>query len=218
VTDWTDVARQREQRYLDGEGRLGDAADSDQRQRQLTRMGNAAAAAGLAHLMAGDGEAARWFRRAAERYRQSWPDAPQGSWGRPIGALKALVLAGDWDAAEEAARWTIEAGAVEAESPIGRYAGALALLVLDRNGEARRVAGTIRDREDFPPAVADALTTLAAEDRAGYLIAVEDVLDSFEQRDEFLEEMRVADTVLVLQALAGRRALAAELSSELLPG
>jgi hypothetical protein len=218
VADWAEIFRQREARYRDGEGRFPGIRDADERQRQLTRMGNAAAAAGLAHLMAGDGAAAEWFRRAAERYRESWPDAPQGSWGRPIGALKALVLAGDWDAAAEAARWTLEAGATEADSPIGRYAGSLALLVLGRNAEARRLAGTLRDREDFPPPVADALTLLAAEDRAGYLVAVEDVLDSFEQRDEFLEDMRVADTVLVLQALAARRDMAVDLpASELLP-
>src|SRR2546425_8402911 len=86
----------------DGESRRGDAADADQLQRQLTRMGNAAGAAGLAHLMAGSGEAAEWFRRAADRYRESWENAPAGSWGRPIGAIKALILAGEWDAAAEA--------------------------------------------------------------------------------------------------------------------
>ena len=90
--------------------------------------------------------------------------------------------------------------------------------MLGRNEEARHVAATIRDREDFPPPVADALTTIAAEDRAGYLVAVEDVLDSFERRDEYLEDMPVADTVLVLQALAVRRDLAVDLpASELLP-
>jgi hypothetical protein len=218
VADWAEIARQREERYRDGEGRLAGIAEADERQRQLTRMGNAAGAAGLGHLMAGDGEAAEWFGRAAERYRESWDDAPPGSWGRPIGAIKALVLAGDWDAAEEAAAWALNAGAVEAESPIGRYAASLALLVLGRNDEARRVASTIRDREDFPPAVADALATVAAEDRAGYLVAVEEVLDSFEQRDEYLEDMAVADTVLVLQALAAKRDLAVDLpASELLP-
>ena len=218
MADWGELARQREERYREGEGRLDADGDADQHQRQLTRMGNAAGAAGLAHLMAGDGEAAGWFRRAAERYRQSWEHAPPGSWGRPIGAIKALILAGDWDAAEEAARWPLDAGAADAESPIGRYAAGLALLVLGRDGEARRIASTIRDREDFPPAVADALTTLAAEDRAGYLVAVEDVLDSFEQRDEYLEDMPVADTVLVLQALAARRDLTVDLPpSELLP-
>ncbi|TML89211.1 MAG: hypothetical protein E6G08_06025 [Actinobacteria bacterium] len=218
MADWAALARQREERYRDGESRLPATEDADQRQRQLTRMGNAAGAAGLAHLMAGDGEAAGWFHRGAARYRESWEDAPAGSWGRPIGAIKSLILAGDWAAAEQAARWPLEAGAATDDSPIGRYAAALALLVLGRNEEARHVAATIRDREDFPPPVADALTTIAAEDRAGYLVAVEDVLDSFERRDEYLEDMPVADTVLVLQALAARRDLAVDLpASELLP-
>jgi hypothetical protein len=218
VPDWRELARQREERYADGESRVGDIDEADQRQRQLTRMGNAASAAGLAHVMAGDGEAGTWFRRAAVRYRESWDDAPPGSWGRPIAALKALILAGDWDAAAELARWPLEAGAATADSPIGRYAAALALLVLGRDHEARHVASAIRERNDFPAAVADALTTIAASDRAGYLVAVEDVLESFEQRDEYLEEMPVADTVLVLQALAERRDVAVDLpSSELLP-
>jgi hypothetical protein len=51
----------------------------------------------------------------------------------------------------------------------------------------------------------------------GYTEAVEAVLESFETREEYLEEMPVADTVLVLQALAERRGMAVELSSPLLP-
>jgi hypothetical protein len=43
------------------------------------------------------------------------------------------------------------------------------------------------------------------------------VLESFEARDEFLEDVPVADTVIVLQALAARRDLTAELESQLLP-
>ena len=59
-------------------------------------MGNAAAGAGLAYVMAGDTErAAEWFSRAVERYRESYPLAPAGSWGRPIGILKARILAAD---------------------------------------------------------------------------------------------------------------------------
>ncbi len=46
---------------------------------------------------------------------------------------------------------------------------------------------------------------------------MESVLGSFEKRDEYLEDIPVADTVIVLQALAERRGLAAELSSPLLP-
>jgi hypothetical protein len=43
------------------------------------------------------------------------------------------------------------------------------------------------------------------------------VLRSFETREEYLEDIPVADTVIVLQALAARRNLAAELTSPLLP-
>jgi len=51
----------------------------------------------------------------------------------------------------------------------------------------------------------------------GYTTAVESVLGSFESREEYLEDLPVADTVLVLQALAERRRMRAELTSPLLP-
>jgi hypothetical protein len=214
--DWSAHLERQERRYRDGELRLPD--DPDERQRQLTRMGNAAGGAGLALLMAGRrDEAAGWFDRAASRYRESYDLAPPGSWGRPIGAIKSRILAGDWPGAEEEARWAVEVGAAEADSPIGRYAGALALLTLGLDEEARPVADSLRERDDFPHDVADALATLAADDVLGYTYAVESVLESFERRDEYLEDMEVADTVIVLQALASRRELAAELSSDLLP-
>jgi hypothetical protein len=202
--DWANSAEAAVTRYRDGESRLERATDEDPRQRQLTRLGNTAWAAGLSLLMAGRrAEANEWLRRAAERYRESWQEAPPDSWGRPIAAMKALLIAGE--DADEAARWALEAGAVEAASPVGRYAGTLALLVLGQDVEARVLASTLRDRDDFPRDVADALTTVAAADRAGYLIAVEDVLESFETRTEFLEDVAVADTVLVLQLLAAKR-------------
>jgi len=163
------------------------------------------------------GEAGEWFHRAADRYRESFADAPPGSWGRPIGAIKSLVLAGDWAGAEEAARWALDAGAAASDSPIGRYAAALALLVLADDRHARVQADAIRTREDFPAGVGDALAYLAAHDVVGYTEAIEAVLESFEAREEYLEDIPVADTVLVLQALARRRGIAVELSSPLLP-
>lgn len=209
--DWeTDAARAVE-RYESGEQRGLD-------QRQLTQLANTAWAAGLNLLMAGRPSDARdWLRRAAERYRESWDaGAPPDSWGRPIAAMKALLLAGD--DATAAARWTLDAGAAEAQSSIGRYAGALALLVLGDDVRARALGTTLRGRDDFPEAVADALVTIAAADRAGYLLAVEDILESFEQRTEFLEDVAVADTVLVLQLLAADRDAAVDLpASPLLP-
>ncbi len=218
MPDWTALAEQAEARHRDGERRLPDIADPDARQRQLTRLGNTAYAAGLACLMAGSDAAGAWFARAAERYRESFAAAPPGSWGRPIGALKARILAGDWEGAADEARWALDAGAADAESPIGRYAACLALLALGRDAEARVHADAIRVRDDFPADVGDALAMLGARsDRIGYVDAVEHVLESFERRSEYLEDVPVADTVIVLQALAAHRGLEAELESPLLP-
>src|SRR4029079_15322355 len=100
--DWGAPRARHGSRYEDGQSRLPGAEDSDARQRQLTRLGNAAGGAGLALLLQGRArEPVEWFHRAAARYRESFADAPPGSWGRPIGAIKSLVLAGDWAGAEE---------------------------------------------------------------------------------------------------------------------
>jgi hypothetical protein len=220
MTDWAALFEHETGRYLDGEARLGDGAgsqaDADERQRQLTRLGNAAWGAGLCLLMQG-ADAREWLERAAERWRESYPDAPRGSWGRPIGAIKALVLAGDWKGAEDAGRWALAEGAAKAESPIGRYAAALACSVLGDWEQARINADAIRIRDDFPRDVGDALAMIAAEDVVGYVEAVESVLESFETRDAYLEDVPVADTVMVLQAVAARRNMMADLTSELLP-
>ena len=64
---------------------------------------------------------------------------------------------------------------------------------------------TARADEGFPPDVADALAFIAAADVVDYVQAVERVLESFETREAYLEDLAVADTVLVLQA-AGRPA------------
>jgi hypothetical protein len=182
-------------------------------------LGNAAYGAGLSLLMLGrSAEARAWLTRAASSWRASWPDATPTSWGRPIGVIKALLLAGDDAGAAEAAEWALTLECEDAESPIGRYAAALALLVLERDPDARHQAISIQEREDFPPAVADALAFIAAHDPVDYTEAVEAVLESFEIREAYLEDVAVADTVMVLQVLAGRRGIAAELAeSPLLP-
>jgi hypothetical protein len=215
-TDWAETAARAIERHDDGAARLPE--DGDERQRQLTRMGNAAWAAGLSLLMAGRGDdAAVWLVRAAERYRESWPLAPPGSWGRPIGAMKSRLIAGDRSGAEADAHWALEGRAAESESPIGRYAGALAKLVLKTDAEALEEAATLQGRDDFPAPVADALVALAASDAAGYDAALRALLADFEARDEFLEDTRVADTVLALQVLAAERGLAVDLRSPVLP-
>ena len=214
MAEWDELLKRAQARYEDGRQRLPEEPDA--RQRQLTRLGNAAGAAALCALMAG-GDGREWFVRAAESYRESWEHAPPDSWGRPIGAVKARILADDWEGAAEDARWALEAGAAASESPIGRYAAALAYAVLAEWDDVRVHADYARTHESFPNEVADALAFIAAEDVVGYVEAVEDVLESFETRDEYLEDVPVADTVLVLQALAGRRGMAAELESALLP-
>ncbi|HTO25222.1 MAG TPA: hypothetical protein VMJ49_04920 [Gaiellaceae bacterium] len=206
--DWQERADAAIERYSRGETRGLD-------QRQLTQLGNAAWAAGLCLLAAGRrDESSEWLRRAAERYRESWADAPEGSWGRPIGAMKALLLAVD-DATGVAA-WALDAGAAESGSPIGRYAAALALLVLDEDAVSH--AESLRGADGFPQDVAAAVAALASCDAHAYDGAIRDVLASFERRTDFLEDVPLADTVLVLQELAAARGIAASLpSSPVLP-
>jgi hypothetical protein len=209
--DWIPRADAKRARYEEPHGELDE--------RGLVRRGNTAYAAGLSYLMAGDERAAEWLQRAAARWRESW-DAGEGRdpWGRPIGALKASLLAGDEAAVEELARWTLEQGAATADSPIGRYAGALALLALGRWVEARHVVETLRARDDFPRDVAAALAYIAADDVVGLAEAVESVVESFETRTEYLEDVPVADTALVLNLLARRRGMEAALPpSRVLP-
>lgn len=219
MVDWAGHASRQEERYRDGESRLAGDEERDTRQRQLTRMGNAAAGAAVARLMAGSTSDAReWFSRAVECYRESYELAPPESWGRLIAILKADILGDDWSAAERDAEWTLAEKSAEAQSPIGRYAAALALLVLGRDAEARVLADELRRHADFPSDVGDVLAMIAAQDPMGYVEAIESVLESFETRDEHLEDLPVADTVLVLQVLARRRGIAVELDSALLPG
>jgi len=206
--EWIPFIRDRQSRFAEQHGELDE--------RSLVRKGNAAYAAGLGLLMTGDPTAAEWLGWAAATWRESWQGGE--SWGRPIGAIKASLLAGDAAAAEEHARWALDAGAESSESPIGRYAATLALLVLERWPDARHVADSLRERDDFPHDVADALAYISAHDVVGYAEAIESVVASFETRTEYLEDARVADTALVLDVLARQRGIELDLrESDTLP-
>ena len=134
----------------------GEGARHDER--QLVQLANAAWAAGFACSWTETERARReWLVRAAARYRESWQEGV-----RVVGPADR----GDEGAAHRrrgrrAARreWALDAGAADAESPIGRYAGTLALLVLGRDTEAAEVAATLDD--PFPADVAAALRALA---------------------------------------------------------
>jgi hypothetical protein len=206
--EWIPFIRERQSRYSEQHGALDE--------RSLVRQGNVAYAAGLGLLMTGDPAAADWFRRAAASWRRSWQGGE--SWGRPIGVLKASLLAGDEAAVEAEAAWTLGLGTEGVESPIGRYAATLALLALGRSADARHVADTLRERDDFPHDVADALADIAGRDVVGYAEAIEAVVASFETRTDFLEDARVADTALVLDLLARRHGIELDLpGSDVLP-
>jgi hypothetical protein len=196
--EWRERYERAAARYEAGETREVD-------ERQLVQLANAAWAAGLSLLMAGGRAAAtEWLRRSAERYRESWDaGGATDAWGRPIAAMKALLIAGE--DAGEAARWALDAGAAEAESPIGRYAGVFALLVLERDAEAGALAPTLGD--GFPSDVANALRALAARDRDGYRTAADAIRRDFEAREDFLEDIPIPDTALALDALAAARGL-----------
>src|SRR5579862_6400875 len=152
--DWREKYERAAARYEAGEGREHD-------ERLLVQLANAAWAAGLCLLMLDDlGGSREWLVRAAARYRESWDaGAPPDAWGRPIAAMKALLIAGE--DASEPAQWALDVGAAESDSPIGRYAAVLAYLVLHRDVEARMVAETLVERDDFPRDVADALLMIA---------------------------------------------------------
>jgi hypothetical protein len=202
--DWGERYERAAARYAGGEARELD-------ERQLVQLANAAWAAGLSLLMAGDREGAReWLVRSAERYRESWDRgaATAEAWGRPIGAIKALLIAAEPPPCNNlllAARWALDAGAARAESPIGRYAGVLALLVLERDEEAAALAAELGDA--LPGDVAAALVALAITDADAFGEALAAIRRDFESREEFLEDVPVPDTALALEALATRRKL-----------
>src|SRR5262249_5124437 len=102
-------------------------------------------------------------------------------------------------------------------SPIGRYAGALADLVLGDDSAASALVPTLDGATAIPPAVRRSLAALASHDRSAYEAAIRDLIADFESREEFLEDMPVADTVLAFQALAAERGLDVRLASPLLP-
>ena len=183
-------------------------------------MGNAAWAAGLSLLMFGRrDEANAWLDRAADTYRESWTNAPPGSWGRPIGAMKSRLIAGDLAGARADASWALDAGAATSESPIGRYAAALAQLVLGEDDGAAALARTLTDADAIPPAVPSSLAALAARDASAYDAAIRALVADFEVRDRVPRgHPGRRHRSRVPGACGAARDLARPLTSPLLPG
>ncbi len=189
-------------RYRDGRARM--PSDPRKRERQLFRIGSAAWGAGLSALMLGDARHSRsWLVRAARDYRASAELASPGAWGRFVGVLKSRVIAGDEGAADDA-RWTLAADAATAESPTAAtqpvwHGWYWARMKLPRAWRDHWLGCASRRP------VAAALGALAVGASDDFNCAVGEVLHSFETRKRFLEAIRVADTVIALQALADER-------------
>jgi hypothetical protein len=168
-------------------------------------------------LLAGDADtAADRLRAAAAAYRRSWELAPPRSFGRVIGMLKALVIAGD-DARAEAA-YVREQVSEDDASPPAWYALAIAALVEDDDALARRAADGMRAAGVEPfLRTAAAIDALARGDARAYANAEAAIVADFERRSEHLTGVPIADTALMLERFAARRGLAAHPSSALLP-
>lgn len=167
-------------------------------------------------LFEGQFDAARTaFSEASELYRQSWEEAPPGSYGRLVGMLKSALLAGSGD--EAAAYASGELAAQGEDSPTASYARGLAALIAGDDVTAARASEGMRGGSEAFDRTAEAIAALALGDRQRYAAALVQIVHDFEERAEHLTGVAIADTAVVLQQLAARRGTAVELASPVLP-
>ena len=119
--------------------------------------------------------------------------------------LKAAVLAGD---AGDAARYARAELGDAADSPPAAYALAIAALIEGDDATAARRLPGMRAGSDAMVRAADAIVALLARDAAAYGAAIRAIVADFEQRDEHLTGVPIADTALMLERLAAARGLA----------
>jgi len=182
------------------------------------RLDAALAHEGEAHraALAGDVAAARRaFGLAAQEYRASWEAAPPTAYGRLVGLLKTSVLAGDAGDAAALARAAL--ADADPASPSAAYALALAALVQGDDAAAEAAAGRMRGGGDAFERAADALAALATGDEDAYAGALRAIVDDFAAREAHLTGVAIADTAMVLEALAAGRGMRQGLESPLLP-
>ena len=170
---------------------------------------------GYRRLFAGDvGGAEALLRAAADAYRRSWEVAPPRSLGRLVGMLKAAVIAGGGAAEASYVRGQL---ALEGDSATSWYALGIAALVDDDDDLARRAAVGMRAGAAGFGRAAEALEALAGRDRERYARSVRAIVADFENRQEHLTGVRIADTAVMFERLAQRRGLSAHPTSDLLP-
>ena len=159
-------------------------------------------------------EAAARLREAAGLFRASWEAAPPRSYGRLVAYLTSAILAGEGTEAAAYARAELEGAC---DSPTSCYALAVAALAEGDDAAAARAAEAMREGGDAFARAAEALAALAARDAGRYGAAVAAIVADFEARDAHLTGVPVADTALLMEALAGARGMAARPRSPLMP-
>lgn len=167
-------------------------------------------------LLEGDPETARAsFDAASELYRQSWEVAPPRSYGRLIGMLKSAVLAGGGN--QNTDYVTRAVPDQDVTSPPAAYTRALSALAAGDDREAARWAEVMREGPGPFERTAEAIAALATNDKAAYERALTAIVRDFEQRGNHLTGVAIADTALMLDELAARRGIRADVSSPLMP-
>jgi hypothetical protein len=161
-------------------------------------------------------DAAAGLREAAALYRSSWELAPPRSYGRLVAGLKSAVLAGAGDG-DAAAAWVRGELGGACDSPTSCYALAVASLVEGDDATAARAAEAMREGGEAFARAAEALAALAASERERYRRALAAIVADFEGRDAHLTGVPIADTALLMEALAERRGMAARVESPLMP-
>jgi hypothetical protein len=204
----------------------GEASDTDrsastedrERSEHLAQMRRAVAleSDGQRALLEGSVDAGHAkLRAASEAYRASWEAAPPAALGRLVGMLKAAIISGP-EAGREAAVYTrAELGAPE--SATGSYLAALDALTTGEDAEVCAAAEGMRAGGDSFARTADALCALAERDGERYAAALRAIVADFEARGAHLTGVAIADTALMLEALAEPRGLASHPASPLLP-
>jgi hypothetical protein len=173
---------------------------------------------GEAHrqLLDGDRDAARAeFATAADLYRQSWEAAHARAYGRLVGMLKASVLAGG--GLSQAAYARAALAEADADSPTANYARAVAALIAGDDEDAQAWAARLSSAPEAFARAGAAIAALAARDEARYRVAVGAIVRDFEQRTDHLTGVAIADTALMLEAIAARRGMAVAIESPVLP-
>ena len=155
------------------------------------------------------------FREVSDLYRQSWEAAHASAFGRLVGMLKASVLAGGGAEQAEYARTAL--ADADQDSPTANYARALAALIAGDDRAAQARASAMGAGGEAFARTAAAIDALAGRDEAAYAAAIAEIVRDFEQRSEHLTGVTIADTAVMLEALAGRRGMSAAIDSPVMP-